>query len=108
MYDLAFDNTSASKDPDSRLNIDKGFFVSTKLTTKLRQQMQDPLALASGALPEWCEDLAKNCPVLFPLEVRQLFFSCTAFGVSRAVAWLQEKVRRNTRLAGDLEARYCC
>lgn len=29
------------------------------------------------------------CPFLFPFETRQLFFGCTAFGVSRTIVWLQ-------------------
>jgi E3 ubiquitin-protein ligase HECTD1 len=83
----------SSSDPGVTLSVDKNDFVSQKLTTKLKQQMLDPLVLASEALPEWCEHLTTACPVLFPLEARQLFFSCTAFGVSRAIAWIQNKVR---------------
>ena len=82
----------SSTDPGMTLTVDKNDFVSQKLTAKLRQQMLDPLVLASDALPEWCEHLTTACPVLFPLEARQLFFSCTAFGVSRAIAWIQHKV----------------
>lgn len=55
--------------------------------------MMDPLVLASDALPVWSEELTQTCPMLFPFEARQLFFSCTAFGVSRAIAWIQEKVQ---------------
>lgn len=66
-------------------------FISAKLTTKLKQQLSDPLVLASDSLPTWCMQLTSICPALFPLEARQLFFSCTAFGVSRAIAWIQSK-----------------
>jgi len=66
-------------------------FISQKLNAKLRQQMQDPLVLATRALPSWCEELTSSCPVLFPFETRQLFFSCTAFGVSRTIAWIQKE-----------------
>lgn len=44
---------------------------------------QEPLALASGALPDWCEQLTSKCPFLIPFETRQLYFTCTAFGASR-------------------------
>ncbi|GBP81615.1 E3 ubiquitin-protein ligase Ufd4 [Eumeta japonica] len=64
-------------------------FLSTKLTNKLHQQLQDPLALASGATPPWCQQLNDWCPFLFPLETRQMFFACTAFGTSRTIVWLQ-------------------
>ncbi|XP_068632880.1 E3 ubiquitin-protein ligase Ufd4 isoform X2 [Battus philenor] len=64
-------------------------FISTKLTNKLHQQLQDPLTLAAGAAPQWCQQLNDWCPFLFPLETRQMFFACTAFGTSRTVVWLQ-------------------
>uniref|UniRef100_A0A4W5NBG2 E3 ubiquitin-protein ligase n=1 Tax=Hucho hucho TaxID=62062 RepID=A0A4W5NBG2_9TELE len=62
-----------------------------KVTTKILQQIEEPLALASGALPEWCEQLTSKCPFLIPFETRQLYFTCTAFGASRAVVWLQNR-----------------
>lgn len=46
-------------------------------------RLQEPLALASGALPDWCEQLTAKCPFLIPFETRQLYFTCTAFGASR-------------------------
>lgn len=81
-------------------------FTSKKITTKVLQQIevrscaasrpqtwtgpvdpsvwfQEPLALASGALPDWCEQLTAKCPFLIPFETRQLYFTCTAFGASR-------------------------
>ncbi|KAL0267404.1 UNVERIFIED_CONTAM: hypothetical protein PYX00_009683 [Menopon gallinae] len=64
-------------------------FTSKKITNKLLQQIQDPLVLSSGALPNWCEELSHSCPFLFPFETRQLYFSCTAFGASRSIVWLQ-------------------
>lgn len=64
-------------------------FTSKKITNKIAQQIQDPLALAAGALPGWCEELARSCPFLLPFETRRLYFSCTAFGASRSIVWLQ-------------------
>ena len=29
--------------------------------------------------------------MLFPFEARLLYFSCTAFGVSRTIAWIQDQ-----------------
>ncbi|KAJ2942645.1 hypothetical protein O0L34_g2114 [Tuta absoluta] len=63
--------------------------LSTKLTNKLHQQLQEPLALAAEAIPHWCQQLNDWCPFLFPLETRQMFFACTAFGTSRTIVWLQ-------------------
>jgi E3 ubiquitin-protein ligase HECTD1 len=65
------------------LNIPDEEFYSKKLTNKIVQQIQDPLVLASNACPEWCEQLTMWCPMLFPFETRQLYFTCTAFGASR-------------------------
>ncbi|KAJ0175593.1 hypothetical protein K1T71_008752 [Dendrolimus kikuchii] len=64
-------------------------FFSTKLTNKLHHQLQEPLTLAAGATPTWCHQLNDWCPFLFPLETRQMFFACTAFGTSRTIVWLQ-------------------
>lgn len=58
-------------------------FISKKITNKLVQQLQDPLVLASRALPHWADDLTYSAPMLFPFETRHLYFSCTAFGTSR-------------------------
>uniref|UniRef100_A0A8C4QC48 E3 ubiquitin-protein ligase n=1 Tax=Eptatretus burgeri TaxID=7764 RepID=A0A8C4QC48_EPTBU len=75
--------------PDFIVSLEE--FTSKKLTTKILQQIEEPLALASGALPDWCEKLNSKCPFLIPFETRQLYFNCTAFGVSRAVVWIQNK-----------------
>ncbi|XP_065095256.1 E3 ubiquitin-protein ligase Ufd4 isoform X4 [Ochlerotatus camptorhynchus] len=72
-------------------NLNADIFLSKKITNKLQQQIQDPLVLASGSLPKWCEDFNQNCPFLFPFETRQLYFNCTAFGASRSIVWLQSQ-----------------
>ncbi|XP_050673822.1 E3 ubiquitin-protein ligase Ufd4-like [Leptidea sinapis] len=64
-------------------------FHSAQLTHKLHHQLQEPLTLAAHAAPAWCQQLNDWCPFLFPLETRQMFFACTAFGTSRTIVWLQ-------------------
>ncbi|XP_047133370.1 E3 ubiquitin-protein ligase HECTD1 isoform X2 [Hydra vulgaris] len=64
-------------------------YLSKKLTNKLMQQIQDPIALTTGSFPLWCEYLVINYPMLFPFETRKLFFRATAFGCSRSIVWLQ-------------------
>jgi E3 ubiquitin-protein ligase HECTD1 len=66
-------------------------FISEKINNKLIQQLQDPLVLASRSLPEWCRHLLNSYKFLFPFETRQLYFTTTAFGVSRSIVWLQNK-----------------
>lgn len=66
-------------------------YISKKITNKLIQQIQDPLVLTSSSLPEWCEHLMYQYPILFPFEIRQMFFQSTAFGTSRSIVWLQNQ-----------------
>ncbi|XP_074441184.1 E3 ubiquitin-protein ligase HECTD1 isoform X21 [Larus michahellis] len=78
-------------DEHPQFNFPPDEFTSKKITTKILQQIEEPLALASGALPDWCEQLTSKCPFLIPFETRQLYFTCTAFGASRAIVWLQNR-----------------
>jgi len=66
-------------------------FMSAKLTAKFASQLQDIPALGSGTLPKWCGDLAVLVPFLFPFHARRQYFFCTAFGLSRALHWLQQQ-----------------
>lgn len=86
---LALNTSIPSESPTIKLNSD--LFLSKKLTNKLQQQIQDPLVLSSNSLPSWCEHLNQSCPFLFPFEMRQLYFNCTAFGASRSIVWLQSQ-----------------
>ncbi|XP_043929755.1 E3 ubiquitin-protein ligase HECTD1 isoform X1 [Protopterus annectens] len=96
LYIIASDPYStrtAQEEEEEKLqfNVAPEEFTSKKITTKILQQIEEPLALASGALPDWCEQLTSKCPFLIPFETRQLFFTCTAFGASRAIVWLQNR-----------------
>lgn len=71
-------------------------FISKKITNKLQQQIHDPLVLVSNCQPDWCQYLTHICPMLFPFEIRQTYFSSTAFGTSRSIVWLQNQ--RDTSL----------
>ncbi|XP_076022165.1 E3 ubiquitin-protein ligase HECTD1 isoform X2 [Genypterus blacodes] len=96
LYIIGGDTTSnictLQEDVDElQFNASPEDFTSKKITTKILQQIEEPLALASGALPDWCEQLTSKCPFLIPFETRQLYFTCTAFGASRAIVWLQNR-----------------
>ncbi|CAK6980078.1 E3 ubiquitin-protein ligase HECTD1 isoform X5 [Scomber scombrus] len=89
--DGAYNTRTLQEDFDElQFNASPEEFTSKKITTKILQQIE-PLALASGALPDWCEQLTSKCPFLIPFETRQLYFTCTAFGASRAIVWLQNR-----------------
>lgn len=73
-------------------------FVNTKLTAKLNRQLEEPLIVASGCLPSWSLDLAREFPFLFPFETRHLFLQSTAFGYARAMMrWQNEDGGRDQR-----------
>ncbi|XP_069118347.1 E3 ubiquitin-protein ligase HECTD1-like isoform X3 [Argopecten irradians] len=94
LYAIAMEqtpNTLMKYDQPLLLNVPAEDFISKKITNKLVQQTQDPLVLASNALPDWCEKLTKYCPMLCSFETRQIYFTCTAFGSSRAIVWLQDR-----------------
>jgi len=76
-------------------------WASRKLTQKLLRQLEDPLSVASGALPAWCDSLTGLAPFLFSLEARRKLLESTGFGVSHSVYWVQEQVAelRRSRLA---------
>eukprot|EP00898_Chlorokybus_atmophyticus_P003350 jgi/Chlat1/4015/Chrsp26S04084 len=85
---LAYDVT---KSVQSFFSIDKDEFLNSKLTSKLVRQLQDVLTLCSGSLPDWCPQLLRACPSLFPFEWRCQYFYCTALGLSRALQRLRQQ-----------------
>ncbi|XP_039598295.1 E3 ubiquitin-protein ligase HECTD1 isoform X8 [Polypterus senegalus] len=94
LYIIASDpytTRNPQEDDQLQFNVSPDEFTSKKVTTKILQQIEEPLALASSALPDWCEQLTSKCPFLIPFETRQLYFTCTAFGASRAIVWLQNR-----------------
>jgi hypothetical protein len=71
--------------------------ICSSLSKKLVQQLDDPMAIVSGALPKWCHSLCTLVPSLFDLKARTQLFLSTAFGVSRAVHWIQQKAEAFVR-----------
>ncbi|KAK9154145.1 hypothetical protein Sjap_001625 [Stephania japonica] len=57
-------------------------FVSHKLTSKLQQQMKDPLAVFIGCVPSWCDQLLAVVPFLFSFETRCQYFHMRAYSSS--------------------------
>ncbi|XP_074599417.1 E3 ubiquitin-protein ligase ctrip isoform X2 [Brevipalpus obovatus] len=60
-------------------------FVNSKLTAKANRQLQDPLVIMTGNLPNWLSQIAYVCPFLFPFETRHLLFYVTSFDRDRAL-----------------------
>jgi len=65
-------------------------FESESLSKKLSDQLEVPMAVVAGALPEWCTVMPMYAPVLFSHISRRLFLNRYAFGVSRSLLRQQE------------------
>ncbi|KAG7809671.1 hypothetical protein KL924_002633 [Ogataea haglerorum] len=73
-------------------------FLNYKLTAKLNRQLEEPLIVASGTLPDWSVHITRQMPFLFPLDTRVFFLQSTSFGYSRLINLWQ------TRSSQDEEA----
>jgi len=62
------------------------------LSDLLREQLSDPLSIATRCFPKWVATFPREFSFLFRTKVRQIHLRCTSLGVSRAVAWLQDEV----------------
>ena len=60
-------------------------FINVKLTAKANRQLQDPLVIMTGNIPNWLSQIAYACPFLFPFETRYLLFYVTCFDRDRAL-----------------------
>ncbi|CAG9769753.1 unnamed protein product [Ceutorhynchus assimilis] len=60
-------------------------FINSKIAAKASRQLQDPLVIMTGNLPNWLHQIATVCPFLFPFETRQLLFYATSFDRDRAL-----------------------
>ncbi|KAK9879662.1 hypothetical protein WA026_006724 [Henosepilachna vigintioctopunctata] len=60
-------------------------FLNSKIAAKANRQLQDPLVIMTGNLPNWLQQIATACPFLFPFETRQLLFYATSFDRDRAL-----------------------
>ena len=45
-------------------------FVNSKLTAKVKRQLQDPIVIMTSNIPTWLKDIGCVCPFLFPFETR--------------------------------------
>eukprot|EP00521_Asterionellopsis_glacialis_P007185 CAMPEP_0195289262 /NCGR_PEP_ID=MMETSP0707-20130614/5611_1 /TAXON_ID=33640 /ORGANISM="Asterionellopsis glacialis, Strain CCMP134" /LENGTH=3115 /DNA_ID=CAMNT_0040349249 /DNA_START=115 /DNA_END=9462 /DNA_ORIENTATION=+ len=63
---------------------------SESLTKKLVEQLEDPLTVVGGSLPEWCTVAPTYAPQIFSYASRRLLLERAAFGVSRSALKQQE------------------
>lgn len=69
---------------------DQVLFQKKKITAKANRQLQDPLVIMTGNLPQWLQQIATVCPFLFPFETRHLLFYAITFDRDRALQRLLE------------------
>lgn len=60
-------------------------FIHPKLSAKANRQLQDPLVIMTGNLPQWLHEIPIACPFLFPFETRHLLFYAVTFDRDRAL-----------------------
>jgi E3 ubiquitin-protein ligase TRIP12 len=85
-YDLYFHtNTMLNHQNSSVTLISKNEFFSTKLTSKVNRQLQDPVVIMMGQIPSWITEMGYSCLFLFPFEIRQMLFYPCAFDRERAM-----------------------
>jgi hypothetical protein len=65
-------------------------FENVGLSKKLVEQLDDPLMVVGGALPDWCTIAPSFAPRVFSYESRRLLLERAAFGVSRSTLKQQE------------------
>lgn len=87
------DRPDQNEDPADRLEKTPTLlssFENDSLSKKLRDQLEDPLMVVSGVLPEWCLTAPSLAPRVFSYASRRQLLLRTAFGVSRSTLKQQE------------------
>jgi len=68
----------------------KSIWVNSLLEAKLSTQLK-PVAVVTGAIPDWIRTLPRLAPFLFSLKLRERLMAFMAFGISRGIVSLQEE-----------------
>ncbi|GMM53598.1 putative ubiquitin-protein ligase [Maudiozyma humilis] len=76
-------------------------FINSKLSAKLSKQLDEPLIIASGALPQWTMNLTKEFSFLFPFETRVFFLQCVSYGYGRLIQIWKNKTESLKDISSD-------
>lgn len=82
-------------------NLSSDVFVNAKLSAKISRQLEEPLIVAGGVLPDWSLYLTKNYPFLFPFETRMFFLQCTSFGYGRLIQIWRNRMGNDNETSAD-------
>lgn len=77
------------------------YFINSKLSAKLTRQLDEPLVVAGGVLPEWTLSLTREYSFLFPFETRFFFLQCTSFGYGRFIQLWKNRLSIENQLSSD-------
>ncbi|CAF0758204.1 unnamed protein product [Rotaria sordida] len=85
-YDLYYHTNTMLNHHNLSLTLtSKNEYLSTKLTSKVNRQLQDPIVIMMGRIPSWITEMGYTCSFLFPFETRQMIFYPCAFDRERAM-----------------------
>jgi hypothetical protein len=79
-----------SSDASDKKVAGEASFANNLLSRKLIEQLDDPLLVAGGLIPDWCFIAPCFSPKVFSYQSRQLLLDRAAFGVSRSTLRQQE------------------
>jgi len=65
-------------------------FINSKITAKMKRQLDEPLIVASRVLPRWCNTICYDFPFLLPFDSRLTYLQIRSFGYSRNMARWQQ------------------
>ena len=74
-------------------------FVSSKLSSKIKRQLDEPLVVVSKVIPKWCHELVKDYEFLVPFDTRLIYLQSTAFGYARRLSRWQSLAQGNSDLS---------
>lgn len=67
------------------LGVNPYAFENPAMSRKLEEQLSDPVAVAAGSLPSWCNQWMQQGSFLFARSLRERFLHATAFGPTRGL-----------------------
>lgn len=76
-------------------------YVNSKISAKLSRQLEEPLIVACGVLPNWVLDITRNYGFLFPFDTRITFLQNTSYGYGRLIQYWREKLLDSNSSSGN-------
>ena len=87
---LLSEGAEVAAEPKDKSTLPAAVFETDGLSKKLLEQLEDPLMVVGGALPEWCVVAPSFAPRVFSYNSRRKLLERAAFGVSRSTLKQQE------------------